>query len=222
MLVLEHAGFGPTYIGVGHALKRERQRFDGKVVDRELVSGLTVLVLRCDGVDLLACLQKLADIAIDREIKMRDGLHRSSEPRCDCAPHAVMRDDFVAAVLIERADLLVAHCRRDHWRRSWRGRCPGRRPQTTPFSRRRHVTGDNAAMRAGSLDAANFDPRLFGEAARQGRRKNTRAGAITETTAVGTRGLARAWSLWRRRRRWSSRFHRRRHGRRCGLRLGFD
>src|SRR5262249_56722059 len=83
-----------------------------------------------------------------------------------------------------------------------------------------HGAPDSAASRPGPLDAANFDPRLFGEAARQGRRKNTRAGAITETTAVGTRGLARAWSLWRRRRRWSSRLHRRRHGRPCGLLLG--
>src|SRR5258705_370500 len=53
-VMLEHAAFGPGGVGVRHALQRERERLDDKVVDRELVGGLAVLVLGCDGVDLLA------------------------------------------------------------------------------------------------------------------------------------------------------------------------
>ena len=72
MLVLEHAAFGPGHVGVGHALQRQRQRLDDEVVDRELVDGLAV-GLGGGSVDLLACGQQLADIAVEREIEMRDG-----------------------------------------------------------------------------------------------------------------------------------------------------
>ena len=74
--MLEHAAFGPGDVGVGHALQRERQRLDDEVVDRDLVGGLAVLVLRRGGVDLLARGQELVDIAVDREIEVRDRLLR--------------------------------------------------------------------------------------------------------------------------------------------------
>ena len=74
MLVLQHAGFGPAHIGIRDSLQCEPQRLDDEIVDRELVGGLAVLVLRRLRVDLLACGGELADVAIDGEIEMRDGL----------------------------------------------------------------------------------------------------------------------------------------------------
>ena len=76
MLVLEHAAFGPAHVGVGNALQRQRQRLDDEIVDRKLVGRLAVLVLGRGGVDLLARGQELADVAVHRQVEMRDGLHR--------------------------------------------------------------------------------------------------------------------------------------------------
>ena len=71
--MLEHAAPGPGGVGVGHALQRERKRFDDEIVDRELPEGLAILVLRRGAVDLLARGQETADVAIDREVEVRDG-----------------------------------------------------------------------------------------------------------------------------------------------------
>ena len=158
--MLEHAAFGPAHIGIGHALQRQRQGLDDKIVDREFVRRLAVFVLRRDAVDLLARLQKIADVAVNRQVKMRDGLHRCGEPRGDRAAHPVMRHDLVTAFLIKRTNLLIGHGRRDHRRGTSRG-CSGRRTQTLTFARYRHIAGDDAAMRSRALDAADVEARFF-------------------------------------------------------------
>ncbi len=46
VLVLEHAAVGPAHVRVRDLLQRDRERLHDEVVDRELVGGLAVLVLR--------------------------------------------------------------------------------------------------------------------------------------------------------------------------------
>src|SRR5882724_11440134 len=79
MLVLEHAGFGPAHIAIGFSLQRDRHRLDDEIVDRELVERLLLLVLRRRGVDFLTRGEQFADIAVDRQVEMRDSLHRGRE-----------------------------------------------------------------------------------------------------------------------------------------------
>ena len=99
MPVLEHTAFGPGHVGVGHPLQRERQRLDDEVVDRELVGGLAVLVLGRGGVDLLARGQELADVAVEREIEMRNGLLRLHEALRNDLAHVVVWNDLIAVRL---------------------------------------------------------------------------------------------------------------------------
>ena len=119
MLVLEHAAFGPGHVRVRDALQRERERLDDEVVDRELVGRLAVLVLGRGGVDFLARGQKLADVAVDRQVEVRDGLLRLDQPPRDDLAHVVVRDDLVAALFEQRPDLVVGRSLRH-------GRCRGR------------------------------------------------------------------------------------------------
>src|SRR5262245_63520860 len=107
MLVPEQRSFGPGHVGVRDALKRERKRLDDEIVDRNLVGRLAVLVLRRSGVDLLARGQELVDIALEREIEMRDGELRFEEAPRDHLADIVVRDDVVRAGLEQRTDLLV-------------------------------------------------------------------------------------------------------------------
>ena len=95
MAVLEHAALGPRGVGVGHALQRECKRFDDKIVDRELPERLAILVLRRGAVDLLARGQETADVAIDREVEVRDGKAGLREPLGDDPSHAVVRHELV-------------------------------------------------------------------------------------------------------------------------------
>ena len=99
MLVPEHGPFGPGHIGVRNALERERERFDDKVVDRNLVGGLAVLVLRRGGVDLFARRDELADVALEREIEMRNSELRFDKAPRDHLADIVVRDGLVRAGL---------------------------------------------------------------------------------------------------------------------------
>src|SRR5215831_19217402 len=94
-LVPEHGAFGPGHVGVRDALERERKRLDDEIVDRNLVGRLAVLVLRRGGVDLLARRHELTDIALEREIEMRDGKLRFEEAPRDHLADIVVRDGVV-------------------------------------------------------------------------------------------------------------------------------
>ncbi len=166
MLVLEHPAVGPAHIAIGNLLQRDRHRLDDEIVHRELVERLLVLVGRRLLVDLLACGQQFADVAIDRQIEMRDGLHRGGQALRDRAPHAVMRHDLVGALLEQRPDLLIRHRRRK--RRPARRRSR-RRLQALAGFRLVDVARDDAAMRPGADDAGNLDAGLLGQTPRQRR-----------------------------------------------------
>ena len=160
MLVLEHAALGPAHVGVGHALQRQRQRLDDEVVDRELVGRLAVLVLRRGGVDLLARGQQLADLAVDRQVEMRDGLlrlrsgaarwcgacRRAARPR-SCPPRTA------------RGPVRPTSTAR--WRRG-RGAAAGAPARLHALAGLRafDVARDDAAVRAGALDARRYRCRL--------------------------------------------------------------
>jgi hypothetical protein len=116
-------------------------------------------------VDLLAGGEQLADVAVHRQVEMRNGLYGCRQALGDGASHAVMRHDVVAARFEQREDLLVRHRWRDR-RRSGRRR-RGRSLQALAGFRLRDVAGDDAAMRAGTGDARKLDAGLLGEAAGQ-------------------------------------------------------
>ena len=177
--------FGPAHIGVGNALQRERQRLDDEIIDRKLVGRLAVFVLRRGGVDLLARGHQPADIAIDRVIEMRNGLHRGGQPLRDGAAHAVMRHDFVAAFLIERADLLIGHRRRDRGRRAAGGSRAGARkplPDFAPLD----IAGDDAAMRSRALHAAEVETGLFRQPAGKRRGEDAVGAGPAAERCLGT------------------------------------
>ena len=180
MPVLEHAALGPRGIGVGHALQRDPKCFDDEIVDRELPERLAILVLRRGVVDLLARGQETADVAIDREVEVRDGKAGLREPLGDDPSHAVVRHELVGAFWIERADLLVGHAtnggrrhacgrrrRFGHRRHRRSGRC--RRQNALGGFCRFDVGRDDAPMRARALDAGEVDAGLFGQPPRQRR-----------------------------------------------------
>ena len=185
MLVLEHAAFGPAHIAVGNPLQRDRHRLDDEVVDRELVERLLFLVLWRRGVDLLARREQLADVAIHRQVEMRNGLHRSGQPLRDGAAHAVMRDDLVAARFEQRAGSACPTSTARSPARRRRRRC--RRFQALAGFGVLDIARDDAAMRAGAVDARELDAGFLGEAARQRRRED--AGV-----AVGLRRAGVAWA----------------------------
>src|SRR5882672_4023194 len=164
-VMLEHAAFGPGGVGVRHALQRERERLDDEVVDRELVGGLTVLVLGCGGLDLLARGEELAIVAVEREIEMRDGELRFDQPARDHLADIVVRDDVVAARLEQRANLVIG------WHRQ-RERCCRSRREALAGSRCLDIARDDAAMRTGAPDATELDAGGLGETARERRGKD--------------------------------------------------
>src|SRR5262249_30543105 len=152
MLVPEQGAFGPGHVGVRDALERERKRLDDEIVDRNLVGRLAVLVLRRGGFDLLARRHELTDIALEREIEMRDGKLRFEEAPRDHLADIVVRDCVVRAGLEQRADLLVGgrlHGRRE---RAGGGRRGGSCDPTAPPGRLPLPRG-GAARRARTLDA---------------------------------------------------------------------
>ncbi len=167
MLVLEHAAFGPAHIGVRHLLQGDRQRLDDEVVDRKLVGRLAVLAFGGLRIDLLARVEELADVAVDGEVEYRHALRRRGQPLRDGAAHAVVRHDLVAAVLVERADLLIRHCRRASRRDCRRAGRRSGRAQAAAGLCLLDVAGDDAAVRAGAFDAADIDAGVLGKAARQ-------------------------------------------------------
>ena len=172
MPVLEHAALGPRGVGVGHALQRERKRFDDEIVDRQLPERLAILVLGRGAVDLLARGQETADVAIDREVEVRDGKAGLREPLGDDPSHAVVRHELVGAFWIERADLLVGRAtnggrRHACGRRRRSGRC--RRQNVLGGFCRFDVGRDDAAMRARAPDTGEVDAGLFGQPPRQRR-----------------------------------------------------
>jgi pyruvate dehydrogenase E2 component (dihydrolipoamide acetyltransferase) len=130
-----------------------------EVIDRKLVGRFAVFVLRRDGVDFLARDKQPADIAIDRQIEMRNRLRRRSQALRDRAPHAVVRNDFVAAVLIERPHLLIGQRRCNLRCTSRRGR--GRRLQSLAGLRVINIAGDDTTMRTGTLHRCNIEARVF-------------------------------------------------------------
>ena len=105
---------------------------------------------------------------------MRNGLGRSGQPLRNSPAHAVVRNELVASFFVERANLLIAHCRRDGGATSGRtcGR-RGRRAQTLALLRRRYVAGDDAAMRTRAGNAAELDAGVLGETARERRGEDT-------------------------------------------------
>ena len=182
MLVLEHRAFGPGHVGFRHLLQRQRQRLDDEIVDRDLVGRLAVLVLWRGGVDLFARSQKPADVAVEREIKMRNGELRFEEPAGDHLADAVVRDRVVGAGLEQCDDFLVGRRLHDRGRR---GCCCGSRRSHDPAARLGcfHIARNNAAVRAGTLDARKVDASLLRKPARQRRRKHAVGARDADTLA---------------------------------------
>src|SRR5205823_9901105 len=106
-------------------------------------------VLGRRGVDLLARGKELADIAVEREIEMRDGELGLDQPARDQLADVVVRDDVVAARLEQRADFFVGW----HWQREC---CRGGREALTG-ARRLDIARDDAAMWTGAGDAIELD-----------------------------------------------------------------
>src|SRR6476620_8277085 len=61
----------------------------------------------CSAIAKALMTKSLTDIAIHRQIEMRNGLHRRGQALGNGAAHAIMRNHFVAARLERREDLLV-------------------------------------------------------------------------------------------------------------------
>ena len=72
-------------------MQGERERLDHEIVERELVGGLVVLVLGRGAVDLFARGEKFCNVAVDRQIEMRDGLRRFEQAAGDDLSHRVVR-----------------------------------------------------------------------------------------------------------------------------------
>ena len=120
-------------------------------------------------VDLLARRQQLSDIAIHRQVEMRNRLHRSRQTLGDRASHAIVRHEFVRVRLIQRQNLLVGH----GWRHGHPLRSAGSgRAQALARLRGIDVARNHAAVRTRALHAAEIDAGLLREAARQWRRKD--------------------------------------------------
>ena len=188
-LCLSMPAFGPAHIGVGDALQRERQRLDDEVVDRELVGRLAVLVLGRGGVDLLARGRELADVAVDRQVEMRDGLRsrRSAAARW-CG--ACRRAARTRRSLPRRARGSAGRTsRRDSWRRLQPEPLPGA-PQAFAGFGALDVARDHPAMRAGALHALQIDAGVLRQAARE--RRGEDAVAVRRLPALALRDGALA------------------------------
>ena len=171
VFVLEHAGFGPGHVGVGHPDQRQRHRLDDEVVDRELPGRLAVGALGRGGVDVLARRQQLVDGAGDREVEMRDRLLRQHQALGDDLAHVVVGHDLVGAGLEQRADLVVGRrlhrsrrgCRRRRPQRGARSAAPPDFAASTSRAMMRPC-GPEPAMRPMSMPAALARRRASGEA----------------------------------------------------------
>ena len=118
-----------TAFAAGTRCKRQRQRLDDEVVDRELVGRARRPCLRRAGIGLLAERQQLVHLDVGGEIEMRDGLLGLDQPARDGRAHAVERHLLVSHALIERLDLRGARTGRHRWRarpRRWRAPAPRR------------------------------------------------------------------------------------------------
>ena len=173
--MLEHGALGPGHIGVGHAHQSQSHALDDEIIDRDLVGGLAI-DRRRRLVDLLAQGQQLVEIAIHRQVEMRDRLLGLHEAARDGLAHGIMRDLFVAAGLVELLDLLVAHGR-DRRARGLRGGGSGGcgRSFHAASDGGLHVALDDAAMGAGAAHDGQIKPRVLGDATRQRRGEHARA-----------------------------------------------
>ena len=164
--------FRPGDVGGRHLRQRQRQRLDDEVVDRELVGARAVLGRR--GVHALAGAQQFVDAAVDRQMEVRDGLLRQRQALGDDLAHAVVRDDVVGALLVERQDLVVRHAAAARMRRAAASAATAvpalARRRAPPFCERRlDVALDDAPVRAGARERRKVEPGLLGEPARQRR-----------------------------------------------------
>src|SRR5439155_26577400 len=172
-----------------------RQRLDDEIVDRELVGRLAVGAGR-GSIDLLTRGQKLADVAVEREIEMRDGGLRLDQAAGNDFSHIVMGNDFVAVRLEQRADFFIRRgCdgeRRGGWRRS------GSEPLAR--FRRLDVARDDAAMRPRSLNTREVDTGFSGQPPRERRGEDTvramNIGPSPLTPTLSLLGRGGALCLW--------------------------
>src|SRR4029077_19353007 len=98
---------------------------------------------------------------------MRDGLDRGGQSLRDGAAHAVVWNDLVAALFIERADLLIRHGR--SYCATAGGRHRSRNAQSSAGFRVSDIAGDHTAMRAGALHLVEVNTDVFRESASQRR-----------------------------------------------------
>jgi hypothetical protein len=108
VLVVEDGVAGPSGISSGDLLQRGGPGFDDEVVDRDLVDRLAFLH-RGGVVDLLAGIEQRVDLAVQRQVEMRDGLLGLGEAGGDDLAHAVVGHDLVAAFFVESEHLLLGH-----------------------------------------------------------------------------------------------------------------
>ena len=131
---------------------------------------------------------------------MRDRRRRHCQPRGDGFPHIVERADLVAALFVERENLIIGHRRREdpawHERsailrgRGFHGGGLRRRGCNSGTHGLVHIVLHDAPMRPGSPKPGQIDARLRGEPPGERRRKNA-------ALAVCFRGRGRLFSLRR-------------------------
>src|SRR4029077_10398632 len=108
-----------------YALKRKSERLDDEIVDRDLVGRLAFLVLAGGGGDLFAGGDELVDVAVHREIEMRDGQLRLEQAARDHFADVVVRNDLIRTRFEQGPDLVVGrhlHGERGRDRRGGRSR----------------------------------------------------------------------------------------------------
>ena len=107
------------------------------------------------------------DLAIDRQIKMRNGGFRFDQPAGNGLTHIVVRDEFVGAFLEELQHRVVGHRLGGRSRRGTRGLRRRRCLRAAAGNCRVHVRLDDASMRTGALHARNVDAGIERDTARQ-------------------------------------------------------
>ncbi len=180
-------------MAAGHGLQRHGQRLDDEIVERELEGARAVL--RRHGVQPRAGGEQRVELAVDRQIEMRDGLLRQREPFGDEAAHGVVRHDVIRPGIVEREHLAVGESARrlrrllpDQLVAASLGRVfdrvrlgvhrLDRLGRTQGLARGKLDVGfDDAAMRARAVERCKVEPELAREPA--GERRSKDAARVT-------------------------------------------
>src|ERR1700683_5550800 len=104
VLEAQDAVAGPYRIRRRHALQRQREGADEKIVEREFEQRVAVCVLRGSGIGLLAQGDQPPDVDVGDEKEVRNGLRLRKSGR-DGVAHAVERYFLVGASGVQRFDL---------------------------------------------------------------------------------------------------------------------